>query len=126
MKLSRTLQMTIAVAACTAAAAQAATAGGETRNLARSAPSAKPFQMVGEPKNEPPFTNPVATTRHTTIVTVPASLAQFRMIGEPKNEPPFTNPASNARLRETNAVTSAALTTARALIAGVANPRIVH
>ena len=75
MKLSRTLQIAVATAVCTAAAAQAALAGGE-------------------PKNAPPFTRPTTSGRSPAVVILSASAiagARTAIVGEAKNELPFTH-----------------------------------
>ena len=91
MKLSRTLQIAVATAVCTAAAGQSALAGGKRETLPASASTAPVFRMIGEPKNEPPFTDPVTSARQATAVTAASkSATQFRMVGEPKNVPPFS------------------------------------
>ena len=74
MKLTRTLQMSVATAICTAAAAQAALAGGE-------------------PKNTPPFTHSAAGGRSpAAAITFTASTiasARAAIMGESKNDQPF-------------------------------------
>ena len=74
MKLSRTLQISVLAAVCTAAAAQSALAGGE-------------------PKNTAPFTRSLTPARSYTAEVITASAiasARAATIGEPKNEPPFS------------------------------------
>ena len=85
MNLSRTL-MIAAVTAVAAAHTQSTYAGRHGTPAASGVSDT--FRMIGEPKNEPPFTNHV-DTRGT--AGIPAAKATFRMVGEPKNEPPFTN-----------------------------------
>ena len=107
MKLSRTLQISLMAAVCTAAAAQSALAGGEPKNTApftRSPPLARSYTaavitasaianaraaIIGEPKNERPFSRQLADSlerflEHSSQPTTSASL------GEPKNQAPFT------------------------------------
>ena len=109
MTLFRTLKTATTVALCTAAAAQAALATGEEKNVRPFTDPAKTGQstaiatisgatvasawtaIVGDAKNLRPFTRPLAETdalgrylyqnRHTATITT---------IGEPKNELPFT------------------------------------
>ena len=74
MKLSRTLQISVMAAVCTAAAAQSALAGGE-------------------PKNTAPFTrSPTLARSYTAAVITASAIANARaaIIGEPKNERPFS------------------------------------
>ena len=90
-KLSRTLQIAVATAVCTAAAGQSALAGGQRETVPASGNTAPVFRMIGEPKNEPPFTDPVTSARQATAATAaPKSAAQFTMVDEPKNVPPFS------------------------------------
>jgi hypothetical protein len=92
MKLSRTLQIAVVAVVCTAAAGQSALAGGQQRTTPASARTAPVFRMVGEPKNEPPFTNPVTGTRQATAAVAASTKAAgtFTMVGEPRNVPPFS------------------------------------
>ena len=75
MRLTRTFRLTLAIAACTAATAQAALAGGG-------------------PKNPPSSTTPVSTARTTATTIIPASAgiaaARAAIVAEPKNVFPFT------------------------------------
>ena len=74
MRLTRTFRLTLAIAACTAATAQAALAGGE-------------------PKNPPSSTTPISTARTTATTIIPASAiaaARAAIVAEPKNVFPFT------------------------------------
>jgi hypothetical protein len=74
MRLSRSFRITVIVAACTAATAQAAFAGGEQKNM-------------------PPFTTPAAIDRTTAAATIPATAiaaAHAAIVAEPKNVLPFT------------------------------------
>ena len=73
MNLSRTLQISVVTALCTAAAAQSALAGGEPKNIA-------------------PFTHsPTPARSYTTAVITASAIARARAasIGEPKNQAPF-------------------------------------
>ena len=64
--------------------------------------------MIGEPKNEPPFTNHVNPRGTAGLLAEGATT--FRMVGEPKNEPPFTN---HVDARGTAGVLAAGATTFR-------------
>ena len=91
MTLSRTLQIAVATAVCTAAAGQSALAGGQRETVPAWASTTPVFRMIDEPRNEPPFSDPVTSARQATAVTAAAkSAAPFRMVGEPKNVPPFS------------------------------------
>jgi hypothetical protein len=74
MRLARTFRLTLAIAACTAATAQASLAGGE-------------------PKTLPPFTTPVSKAKTTPAMIIPASAiaaGRAAIVAEPKNVFPFT------------------------------------
>jgi len=74
MRVHPSFRLTLAIAACTAATAQVAFAGGETKNLQ-------------------PFTTPVSKARATTAPIIPASAiasARAATVAEPKNVFPFT------------------------------------
>jgi hypothetical protein len=81
MKLSRTLQIAVATAVCTAAAAQSALAGGE-------------------PKNTSPFTRPATGGRSSAgVVILSASAianARAAIARRAKNEQPFTRRSTDA------------------------------
>ena len=94
MKVPRKLQIAVAIAVCTAAASQSALAGAEPKKIPVAAISTAHFKMTGEPKNEPPFTNPATSNRQGTVAIVTTAGDRFKMVGEPKDEPPFTDPVS--------------------------------
>ena len=109
MKLSRTLQIAAATAVCMAAAAQSALAGGEPKNvppftrsatggrstaqvlLSPSAIASARIAIMGEAKNQLPFTRAVnnadALTR---FLSQYSQFAAGALSGEPKNQAPFT------------------------------------
>jgi len=101
MNLSRTLQISVVTALCTAAAAQSALAGGEPKNIA-------------------PFTHSSTPSRsYTTAVITASAIARARAagMGEPKNERPFSrqpNAGALERLLEHSQSTT---------IAGLAEPK---
>jgi hypothetical protein len=109
MTLSRTLKTTAAVALCTAAAAQAALAAGEQKNVRPFTDPAKTNQstanatipgstvasawtaVVGDAKNLQPFTRAVAETDALArYLHQNQHAATITSVGEPKNELPFT------------------------------------
>jgi hypothetical protein len=49
---------------------------------------------TGEPKNQPPFTRPVATGSRIPTDAAPQQPSQTSGAGEAKNEPPFNRPVS--------------------------------
>jgi hypothetical protein len=108
MKLSRTLQISVVTAVCTAVAAQSALAGGEPKNtgpFTRSLPPARSYAAavitasatasaraasMGESKSGQPFArrlNADALERFLEHSSRPTTIAS---LGEPKNQAPFT------------------------------------
>ena len=112
MTLTRTLQIALATAVRTAAAAQSALAGGEPKNttpftrpltsgrsranlsLTASAIHRAWAATQGEAKNEAPFTDPVSITDGLARYLKNARSTTSQPLGEPKNEPPFTRRVS--------------------------------
>jgi hypothetical protein len=101
MKLSRAFPIGVATALFATVVVQSALAGGRPLIVPISAAKSQ-IKLVGEPKYQPPFTNPVTVNRRTaaTIVPVSAGSTGFKMVDEPRNVAPFTNRVSGNRRPE--------------------------